>query len=45
MRVRTFSAVSPSSASRRGPLIRRLVATLLLPLLTVASSALFAGTA
>ncbi|WP_405682164.1 hypothetical protein [Streptomyces sp. NBC_00057] len=46
MHVRTSSAVSLSSASRRCPLIRRLVVTLLLPLLTVAGSTLFApGTA
>ncbi|MER5362822.1 hypothetical protein [Streptomyces sp. NPDC002785] len=42
MRARTLSAVSLSSAFRRGPLIRRLVVTLLLPLLTVVGSALFA---
>ncbi|MFC9624739.1 hypothetical protein ACFTXM_33835 [Streptomyces sp. NPDC056930] len=46
MRVRTLPAVSPSSAPRRGPPIRGLVVALLLPLLTVAGSSLFApGTA
>ncbi|MFI5751221.1 hypothetical protein ACIBBE_36140 [Streptomyces sp. NPDC051644] len=46
MHVRALSAASPYSASRRGRLILRLVVTLLLPLLTVAGSALFTpGTA